>query len=108
MSLSKIFKVRDAMLRVTENVGHYEAMQKDDQYIVWAEDFETNSLHVDNEKKEQVIQGTIDYFTKEDGDKNVDKIQHELKTAKITYKLNSVQNEEETGYIHYEWIWEIV
>lgn len=107
MSLLKISRVKDAMLKVTENVGHYEAMDKTDRYIVWSEDSEADSLHGDNEKKEQVIQGTIDYFTKNDFDENVEKIQTELKNAKIPYRLNSVQYEDETGFIHYEWIWEV-
>ena len=47
------------------------------------------------------------YFTKEDVDENVDKIQVSLETMGISFRLNSVQHEEETGYIHFEWIWEV-
>lgn len=90
-----------------DNVGHYEAMNKTDKYIVWAEDGEGDSVHGDGVKLEQVIQGTIDYFTKSDEDENVDKIQNALKEFKIPVYLSSVQYEEETGYIHYEWIWEV-
>ena len=107
MSFQKIYKVRDAMLTVMDNVGHYEAMNKEDKYIVWAEDGEGDSVHGDGHKLEQVIQGTIDYFTKTDGDENIDKIQDALDEEKISYYLSSVQYEDETGYMHYEWIWEV-
>lgn len=107
MFFKKIFRVRDALLKVTDNVGHYEALDKKDKYIVWAEDSESDSVEADGMKKEQTIQGTIDYFTKTDGDENVNKIQNELVEARINFHLSSVQYEEETGFIHFEWIWEV-
>lgn len=107
MSFKKINKVRDALLKVSSNVWHYEAMGKTDKYIVWAEDMEGGSVHGDGKKLEQAIQGTIDYFTKEEGDPTVDRIQEALNGASIPFELSSVQYEEETGFIHYEWIWEV-
>jgi len=107
MSFQKIYRVKKALLTVMNNVGHYEAMKKTDKYIVWAEDGEGDSVHGDGIKQEQAIQGTIDYFTKNDEDENVDKIQNALEKSKISFNLSSVQYEEETGYIHYEWEWEI-
>lgn len=107
MSMQKIYKIRDALSTVSENVEHYEASNKSDKYIVWAEDMESDSLNTDNKKSIQVIQGTIDYFTKTEGDETVDKIQNALDNAKIPYSLSSVQYEDETNYIHYEWVWEV-
>lgn len=104
---SRMYKIRDALLAVSENVGHYRALNKTDRYIVWAEDGEGDSLHADNQKEIQVIQGTIDYFTKMESDPMVDQIQESLKKAGICYQLSSVQYEEETGYKHWEWIWEV-
>lgn len=93
------------------NVYHYEAFKAYDKYIVWAEDSEGESLEADNYKAEQSIQGTIDYFTKEDMDKNVDKIQSALVANRISFYLNSVQYESPdegyAGYVHYEWVWEV-
>ncbi|RGO47693.1 hypothetical protein [Dorea formicigenerans] len=106
MSWNKIYRIRDALLTVSKDVYHFEALEKKDKYIVWAEDGEGNSGHADN-KKNQVIQGTIDYFTKDDADPVVEEIQEALELYKISYKLNSVQHEDETEYIHYEWIWEV-
>lgn len=106
MSWNKIYRIRDALLTVSKNVYHFEALEKKDKYIVWAEDGEGNSGHADN-KKNQVIQGTIDYFTKDDADPVVEEIQEALELYEISYKLNSVQYEEGTEVIHYEWIWEV-
>lgn len=108
MLFQKICKVRDALLTVTDNVGHYEALNAEDRYIVWAEDREAESVHANNRKAIQAIQGTVDYFTKTDGDERVDEIQKALRDAEgVAYQLNSVQHEEETGFVHYEWLWEV-
>ena len=107
MEFSKIYMVRDALKRVMDDVFHYEAYEKKNKYIVWQEETEANSHVADNKKDIQVLQGSIDYFTKEDVDENVDKIQVSLETMGISFRLNSVQHEEETGYIHFEWIWEV-
>ena len=107
MLFQKIFRIRDALLSVTDNVSHYEALNVTNKYCVWAEDTEAASVHADNQKEVQGIQGTIDYFTKEDGDPAVERVQEALDGAEgVVYSLNSVQYEEETGYIHYEWLWE--
>lgn len=104
---SKIKIIRDTLLKVSDNVGHYEAVEKTDQYIVWAEDSEGSSVEGDDQKANQSIQGTIDYYTKEDMDQKVDEIQKALVDACISFYLNSTQYEEETGYIHYEWVFEV-
>lgn len=105
MNLSEI---KALLLTVTPDTFHYFAYKKPDKYIVWAEDTEASSGHGDNKKTNQVIQGTIDYFTKTEFDTNVDLIQEKLTQAEIAYKLSSIQYEEETRYIHYEWIFEVV
>ena len=107
----KIKIIPEILLEITENVGHYDVIHKTDKYIVWAEDSEGSSLEADNYKTEQSIQGTIDYFTKQEYDENVDKIQSALVANRISFYLNSVQYESPdegyAGYIHYEWVWEV-
>ena len=105
--LSKLEQVKEALLTVTDNVGHYEALSQTDKYIIWAEDGEGSSIEGDNYKQEQSIQGTIDYYTKDEDDPNVEGIQTALKAARISFYLNSVQYEDETQYIHYEWVFEV-
>ena len=103
-------RVKTALLAVTDQVNHYEAFKKPDKYIVYAEDSEGDSVEADDKKETQSIQGTIDYFTLEDGDENVDRIQKALNDADISFYLNSVQYESRDeggkGYIHYEWVFE--
>lgn len=109
--LSKTRIIPQTLLKVTSNVGHYKELEQSDKYIVWAEDAEGSSVEGDDHKVNQSVQGTIDYFTKEEFDGNVDKIQQELISAGISFYLNSVQYEDPdeggAGYIHYEWIWEV-
>ena len=103
----KLSDLRDALLEVTQDTFHYEAKYKPDKYIIWTEDTEAGSLDADDTKDEQVIQGTIDYFTRAEYDKNVVKIQQKLNSIGIAWFLNSIQYEEDTKFIHYEWVFEL-
>ena len=105
--LSALESVKEALLTVSDNVFHYEANNKLDKYIVWAEDSEGSSVEADNKKINQSIQGTIDYYTKEEGDTAVESIQNALNSAEVSFYLNSVQYEDETEFIHYEWVFEV-
>lgn len=103
-----LLDLRDLLLTVTQDTFHYHATKKPDKYIVWAEDGQGDSVFADEGMDDRAIQGTIDYFTKTEFDPNVELIQTKLTEAEISWRLNSVQHEEDTGYIHYEWIWELV
>lgn len=105
--MAKLSDVRDALLTVTENVGHYEAMQETDRYIVWAEDGQADSVWADGRMIQQGIQGTIDFYTKSENDPFVLAIQNALNGAGISFRLSSVQYEDETKFIHFEWIFEV-
>ncbi len=108
MSMQETLKqIPAALLNVMPDVYHYTAPGKEDRYLVWAEDMESDSLCGDNRKDVQVIQGTVDLYTKTEHDPAVDKVQKQFETAEIPYTLNSVQYEEETEFIHYEWVFEV-
>lgn len=101
--------IKALLLTITPNVFHYEAADQKGNYIVWAEDGAVVEYNADNKVQEQVIQGTIDYFTKIEFDPVFDEIQDKLNQAEwLTWRLNSIQHEEDTKYIHYEWIFEVV
>lgn len=104
----KLSDLRDALLEVTSDAFHYEAKFKSDKYIVWAEDSESDAGYGDNKKTMQVIQGTIDYFTRSEFDDNVGLIQQKLNYIDVAWSLNSVQYERDTKYIHYEWVFEFI
>lgn len=103
-----LLNLKYLLITIGPPVFHYFADKQKGNYIVWAEDGEGNSLHADNHKAEQTLTGTIDYFTKTEYDQVIQQIQDALDTKEgISWYLNSVQHEKDTGYIHYEWVWEV-
>ena len=102
---TKLRAVRDALVGVTDRCYHYRrppAAPKSN-YIIWAEDSEDGSFDGDNRKQEQQIHGTVDYFTLKEFDPVVDAIQEALLIPCTGYRLNSVQYEDDTNLIHFEW-----
>ena len=76
-------------------------------YGVYAEDGE-NALEANNVHAETVLQGTVDYFTRDDTDTPRATIEAALNSVPVAWYLNSIQFEEDSGYIHYEWVFEAV
>lgn len=99
--------IKSALLTVGVPVSHFTAAKRPDKYIVWAEDSQADSLCADDQMSDQTIQGTIDYFTHAENDPIVNNIQTALTQADISYQLNSIQYEDNTKYIHYEWTFEV-
>ena len=62
MSLQEI----KTFTRNNPNTYHQEAWQQHDTYIVWAEDMESGAVHGDNRKVKQILDVTIDVFTKDE------------------------------------------
>ena len=111
MSLAvKAQKIRDA-LKSVEGLKCYHLYKPASvkaPYAVWQEDSERMSHHADNVKAEQVIEVTIDYYTKQEYDPACDDIQEALNEAGIAWKFESLQYEDETKLIHYEWLCEVI
>jgi len=100
--------LKNILLSIGPPVFHYFATGQSGNYIVWAEDSEGNALHADGKKAERAMTGTIDYFTKDEDDPVVQQIETMLDSDDgIAGQLNSVQYERDTGYTHYEWVWEV-
>lgn len=74
-------------------------------YGVYAEDG-ANDLIAGNKHVEKVLQGTVDYFTRDDSGTPKATIEAALDSVPVAWYLNSVQFENDTGYIHYEWVFE--
>lgn len=98
--------VKTALLTVTSNVHHRDATLATGNYIVWAEESQSDSVWANNKMKEQAISGTIDYFTSIEYDPNFDAIQAALSNAGISFRWNSTQDE--GAITHYEWVFEVV
>lgn len=111
MSLvNKAQKVRDALESVTglKSYHLFKPASVKAPYAVWQEDSEGNSQYSDNLKAEQVLEVTIDYYTKSEYDTMTDNIQDALNEAQISWLLNSFQYEQETKLLHYEWIARVI
>lgn len=99
-------KVIDAHLAVTDQVSH-DIMLKSDRYFVWGERGE-NNLRADDRTAGSNVLGYTDLYTKREFDEWKDQFEAALDDAGISWSLNSVQFEEETGFTHYEWYWEVI
>lgn len=75
-------------------------------YGVYAED-SAIELSVDGLNGEQAIEGTIDYFTRDDSDAIRAAIQAKLNELRIVWHLNLIAYESDSGFIHYEWVFRL-
>lgn len=106
--ISKVKKVRDALLTLNCDVYHYTRNDsKASKYIIWMEQGQGNGLQLNDKKDEQSISGTIDFYTKDEYDSIVDEIQDALNVNYISFTLTDIQYEEENDIIHYTWEWEL-
>jgi hypothetical protein len=104
----KLVEVKELFLLVLpEATFHHEAWSKPDKYIVWAEDGAGDTVFADDKLEERAIEGTADYFTKTEYDPVVKQIEATMDNSEMSWRISSIQYEEETGYIHYEWIWQV-
>lgn len=99
--------LKTKLLQKVSNLWHFRAPANASvPYAVWAEDSRLD-FEADGSHTETAWQGTIDYFTRTENDSVVGDIEDVLADLDIPWKLNSVQYEEETNIIHYEWVWTI-
>lgn len=99
-------KIIAVHLAVTDQVSHAEHM-KSDRYFVWQEDG-ANDLEADGLHTERAITGSTDLFTKQEFDPWKEQFEAALEASGLPWSYNSFQYEEETGYYHYEWYWEVI
>lgn len=112
MSLQqKLEQIGTALAAALPNVYHYYRPQMQEPYCVWAEDGETNALDADNQKQEQVVGGYVDYYTRTEYDPALDTVQGVLLGLQgklpFGWALSSVDFEDETNLIHYQWSWQV-
>lgn len=99
-------RIITAHLSVTDAVSHGGRLQSD-RYFVWQEDgandFEAGGVHA-----EKAVTGSTDLFTKQELDPWRSAMEAAFDASGfIVWRLNSVQYEEDTGFWHYEWSWEV-
>ena len=71
-------------------------------YGTWGEDT-GNEFKVGNVVAEQVMNGFLDFFTRDDSGMPQQVIQDAMTEAGVVWHLDAVQYENDTGYIHYTW-----
>lgn len=111
MSLNNKLKlIRDALNGTSArgSVFHYKKPNQaagSSLWIVWQEDGSSTNFWANNRHSEQQLHGTIDLYTKQEYDPLIEEIQDALNNIEAGWSLLSVQYEDETNLIHYEWEW---
>lgn len=101
-------QLRAALAAIHNRVYHYFAPPNTvPSYIVWAEDGD-NDLTANNSHGESAYTGTIDLYTKIENDPLFINIPIAVESVGASWYLNSVQYEDETGLLHYEWVFTVV
>lgn len=91
---------------VTDQVSHFQRMQSN-RYFVWAEDGR-NDLEADGIHAEGSVTGATDLFTTLEFDPWVDDLGASFSFFGIAWSLRDIQYEEDTGFYHYTWDWEVL
>ena len=99
-------RIIGAHTAVTNAVSHGQRMQSD-RYFVWQE-FGANDLEADDGQAERAVTGTTDLFTKQEFDPWGEALEASFDAAGVAWYVNSIQYEEDTGFWHYEWVWEVL
>mgnify|MGYP006969173282 CR=1 FL=1 len=79
-------------------------------YGVVSLDFEADSLNGDDGKQMTSWQGSVDLFVrmKKDLERLKDLVENALEeVCEASWQVNSIQHESQTGYFHYEWVFEV-
>ncbi len=90
---------------VTDAVSHAERLQSD-RYFVWMED-KANDLVADGRHVEKAMTGTTDLYSKVEFDPWADALGESFDASGISWELVSVGYEEETGFFHWSWDWQV-
>ena len=74
-------------------------------YLVWMEDG-SNDPVAETVNAARIYQGSVDLYTKTEDEPLMESVPKALEGIGAAWYLNSVQYEDDTGLIHYEWVWE--
>lgn len=71
---------------------------------VYSEDG-AETFFADGRNASSRLTGSVDYYTRSDAEEVKTKIETALKTSGLAWWLESIQYENDTRFIHYEWRW---
>lgn len=98
-------KIIAAHLAVTDAVSHTERL-KSDRYFVWQEDG-SNEFEADDVHAERAVTGSTDLYTMQEFDPWGNALSESLSSYGISWDLVLVEYEDETGFYHWSWDWEV-
>ena len=101
-------EIPQVLMGLSDRVFRYFAPEgTQPPYLVWAEDGAAASVFADGRRACKSHAGTIDLFTLQEDEPLFDQVEAALDELEpVAWRLNSVQYEQDTGLIHYEWRWE--
>lgn len=103
--MSPVETIIAAHLAVTDAVSHAKRLQSD-RYFVWMEDG-SNDLVADGVHAETALTGATDLYTKTEFDPWGNALGASFDKFGISWSLVMVEFEEETGFYHWSWDWEV-
>lgn len=100
-------KIIGMHLRVTDQVSHGQRLESE-RYFVWQEEG-ANDLIADGTHAQRAVRGSTDLFTKSEFDAWAREFEQAMnETGGLAWYLNSVDFEPDTGFYHYEWVWQVL
>lgn len=94
-----------AHLAVTQAVSH-AARLSSERYFVWQEDG-ANDLTANGIHQERAVTGSTDLFTKQEFDPWAPALGESFDRHGIAWRYLGTDYEEETGFFHHTWDWEV-
>lgn len=70
-------------------------------------DGSAETVWADDAMQEQALSGSVHLFTRDAGRNQMLCVQSALSRAGVSWRLNSIQYEEDTRLTHYEWVFEL-
>lgn len=77
-------------------------------YGAYALDGSAADLWGDDRMTERALSGTVDLFTADDGAAGCALVEQALDACRVSWYMNSIQYESDTGLTHHEWVFEVI
>ena len=101
-------RIKQALLSASDKVYLYTAKgNTQPPYLIYGTDGDI-SLFAGGHRAELCDSGYVDLFTRSARDPLITAVPAALDEIEAAFYLNSVQYEDETGLLHYEWRWQCV
>lgn len=76
-------------------------------YGVISLDMQKSALWADGRRNEHTLEGSVDLFERGTPRADFALVDAVMQESGLPFRLNSIQYEEDTGLLHYEWVFEV-